>query len=64
MTLHAGLYASTSRGAPPLLNSLTHVEVRKMDARSLLLFGLQFDPYAPKPLVDYKQAWFCQPVRT
>ena len=61
-TLHAGLYGAASRGAPTLIQGLTHVEVRKMDERGLLLLGIQSVPGSGPASPRWRQAWFCKPV--
>ncbi|RTL40578.1 MAG: hypothetical protein EKK53_15430 [Burkholderiales bacterium] len=62
VTLHAGLYAGTSRGARTVLQSLTGVEVRRLDEKGMLLYGLQAKPPAGPAAVRHRQAWYCQPV--
>lgn len=62
ITLHAGLYGAASPGAPTQIQGLTHVEVRKMDERGLLLFGIQSVPRSGPASPRWRQAWFCQPV--
>ena len=64
ITLHAGLHASRSQGAPPLIQGLTAVEVRRLDDRSLLLYGLQAEPPGDPATVRRLQAWFCQPMNS
>jgi len=62
MTLHATLHIGTSRGAPASLQGLTAVEVRRLDERGLLLYGLQAEAPAGPAAPRRPQAWFCQPV--
>lgn len=62
VTLHADLHVGTSPGAPTILQGLTAVEVRRMDERGLLLFGLQAEPPAGPASTRHRQAWFCQPA--
>lgn len=64
VTLHASLHAGTSRGAPAVLQGLTAVEVRRLDERGLLLYGLQAEPPAGPAAVRHRQAWFCRPVQS
>lgn len=61
-TLHAGLYSGSSQGAPPLLPGLSHVEVRRLDERGMLLLGRQSDARSSRPDALVPQAWFCQQV--
>jgi len=61
-SLHAGLHAGTSPGAPGILQELTSVEVRRLDEKGLLLYGLQAEPPAGPAAHRHPQAWFCQPV--
>ena len=63
ISLHAGLHASKSQGAPPLIQGLTAVEVRRLDHRGLLLYGLQAEPPAGPTATRHRQAWFCQPIQ-
>lgn len=62
VSLHAALHMGTSRGARTLLPSLTNVEVRRLDERGLLLYGLQAELPAGPAAQRWPQAWFCQPV--
>lgn len=62
-SLHADLHFSTSRGSPTLLQGLTTVEVRRLDQRGLLLYGLQSELPAGPAARRHPQAWFCEPVR-
>ncbi|HEY0955845.1 MAG TPA: hypothetical protein VGE36_13855 [Roseateles sp.] len=61
LTLHADLYASISEGAPPLLPGLSHVEVRKLDERGILLHGRQRVGVGAHTN-NWPQAWFCEPT--
>lgn len=60
VTLHASLHVGTSRGATTLLQSLTRVEVRRLDDKGLLLYGLQAEPPAGPAAARLRQAWYCQ----
>lgn len=62
VTLHASLHVGTGRGAPTLLQSLTSVEVRRLDQRGLLLYGLQAEPPAGPAARRHQQAWACKPI--
>lgn len=62
VTLHASLHVGTSRGATTMLQTLTAVEVGKLDQRGMLLVGLQAEPPAGPAAKKHRQAWFCQPV--
>lgn len=64
VSLHASLHAGPSRGAPAILQGLTAVEVRRLDERGLLLYGLQAEPPAGPAAVRHRQAWFCRPVQS
>lgn len=61
-SLHATLHAGPSRGAPTILQGLTAVEVRRLDERGLLLYGLQAEPPAGPAAARHRQAWACKPV--
>lgn len=63
-TLHAALHAGPSRGAPAILQGLTAVEVRRLDERGLLLYGLQAEPWAGPAAVRHRQAWACKLVQS
>lgn len=62
VTLHATLHVGPTRGAPGTLQGLTAVEVRRLDERGLLLYGLQAEPPAGPASARHRQAWFCQPA--
>lgn len=62
VTLHASLHVGTSRGARTVLQSLTGVEVRRLDEKGLLLYGLQAKPPAGPAAARLRQAWFCKPI--
>ena len=62
VTLHADLRMGASPGAPRVLLGLTSVEVRRLDERGLLLYGLQAEPWAGPAAVRHRQAWYCQPT--
>jgi len=62
VSLHAGLHTGTGMGAPTIITGLTCVEVRKLDERGMLLFGLQRDPGSPIYKLGQRQAWFCKPI--
>lgn len=64
VSLHAALHVGTSRGATTILQSLTAVEVRRLDARGLLLYGLQAEPPAGPAAVRHRQAWYCRPAQS
>lgn len=64
VSLHASLHVGHSRGAPTLLRGLTAVEVRRLDERGLLLYGLQAEPPAGPAAVQHRQAWFCKPAQS
>lgn len=64
VSLHASLHAGHSRGAPTLLRGLTAVEVRQLDERGLLLYGLQAEPPAGPAAAQHRQAWFCKPAQS
>ena len=64
VSLHAALHVGASRGATTILQALTAVEVRRLDARGLLLYGLQAEPPAGPAAERHRQAWFCQPVQS
>ena len=59
-TLHASLHIGTGRGAPSSLQGLTAVEVRRLDERGLLLYGLQAEAPAGPASAHWQQAWFCE----
>lgn len=59
-SLHAALHNGPGRGAPVLLQGLTRVEVRRLDHRGLLIYGLQAVPPAGPAATRHKQAWFCE----
>jgi hypothetical protein len=63
-SLHADLHASASYGAPQILRGLSRVELRKVEARGMLLVGLQHDLATPITDPGHRQAWFCQLVPT
>lgn len=63
VTLHASLHVGTSRGARTVLQSLTGAEVRRLDEKGLLLYGLQAEPPAGPAATRHRQAWFCKPVQ-
>lgn len=60
ITLHAGLHADPSRGAPAIIQSLTAVEVRRLDKRGLLFYGILAEQPAGSAAVRYRQAWACR----
>lgn len=60
ITLHASLHAGPARGAPGILQGLTSVEVRRLDDRGMLLYGLQAEEPAGPEAVRHQQAWFCR----
>lgn len=60
MTMTAGLFASASKGAPPILDGLTDVALRSLDERGMLLLGIQVAPYTS---ARHRQAWWCVPVK-
>lgn len=62
ITLHADLRLGAGQGAPSAIRGMSHVEVRRLDERGLLLYGLQSEPTAGPSAERYRQAWFCQPV--
>lgn len=62
VSLHGTLHAGPTRGAPGILQGLSNVEVRRLDAKGLLIYGLQAEPPAGPAAVRHRQAWFCQPV--
>lgn len=64
ISLHAALHAGPTPGAPGVLQGLTSVEVRRLDAKGILLYGLQSEPTAGPVGPRHRQAWFCQPVAT
>lgn len=63
VTLHADLRLGAGQGAPSALLGLTSVEVRRLDDRGILLYGLQAEPWAGPAAVRHRQAWFCRPIR-
>ncbi len=61
-SLHAGLYHSVSVGAPPMLDGLSRVYMRRLDEKGLLLYGMQSAPAPDDYWRKVRQAWFCRPV--
>ncbi|WP_343625351.1 hypothetical protein [Roseateles puraquae] len=64
VTLHADLRLGAGQGAPSALLGLTCVEVRRLDERGILLYGLQAEGWAGPAAVRQRQAWFCRPVQS
>ncbi len=64
VTLHADLRLGAGQGAPSALLGLTSVEVRRLDERGILLYGLQAEPWAGPVATRHRQAWFCRPLAT
>lgn len=58
------LPAGQAQAAPAVLQGMTGVEVRRLDARGLLLYGLQSEPGSGPAGVRHRQAWACKPVVT
>jgi hypothetical protein len=62
VTLHATVHAGPTQGAPAILQGLTCADVRRLDQRGMLLYGLQAEPPAGPAAARHRQAWFCQPI--
>lgn len=60
VSLHATLHNGVGRGAPTVLQGLTRVEVRRLDQRGLLIYGLQAVLPAGPTATRHNQAWFCE----
>lgn len=62
-SLHAALHASRSRGAPPVIQGLSHAGVRKIDERGMLIYGLKAEAHGGLGAQRWPQAWFCRLAR-
>lgn len=61
-SLHAALHASRSRGAPPIIQGLSHARVRKIDERGMLIYGLEAEADGGPGAQRWLQAWYCRPL--
>jgi hypothetical protein len=61
-SLHAALHASRSRGAPPVIQGLSHARVRKIDERGMLIYGLEAEGHGGPGAQRWPQAWWCRPL--
>lgn len=62
IALHAELRLGAGQGAPSALLGMSSVEVRRLDERGMLLYGLQAEPTAGPVARRDRQAWFCKPI--
>lgn len=60
--LHAALHASRSRGAPSIIQGLSHAKVRKIDERGMLIYGLEAEAHGGPAATRWLQAWYCRPL--